>query len=338
MRNNHFTKGRRVMYLARQRKGNVTHYAIRESYLDGQYWKSRHLCDLGTDPSRHIHYPGGNGYYYAPEILEALSDKGLDIDQSSLDMIFFEFISPHIRRVIKGFDRSRRKAHPQEAPAGSSQVTFHLFDKRRFYFLRFGPRHRQNIHRVPDKIFRPLQCKSRDELEQYFLCSESALRPQEKSIYVATIFELNHFVPDRSAGEATALQLDGYFLDRLCRLAIDHKFWQGGPASEGLGEYLVRYAVMYFDYEYPPRPAAAAFVQDFIRRHRVYRPPKSVRTNIHAAEKLFELSWEELKRLPRRSLSRRYRRLSLKHHPDHGGDPAQFNRLTQIYRHLLSKN
>lgn len=201
------------MYLARQRKGNVMHYAIRESYLDDRQWKSRHLYDLGTDPSRYIHYPGGNGYYYAPEILDSLSDKGLDIDQSSLDIIFFEFLSPQIRRVIDGFDRSRRNPHPQAAPPVASRATFHLFDKRRFYFLRFGPRHRQNIHRVPAKIFRSLQCKSRDEL-----------------------------------------------------------------------------------------------------------------------------SWEELKRLPRQSLSRRYRRLSLKHHPDHGGDPAQFDRLTQIYRHLLKQN
>lgn len=325
------------MYLARQRKGNLTHYAIRESYLDGQYWKSRHLYDLGTDPSRHIHYPGGNGYYYAPEILEALSERGLDIDQSSLDSIFFEFLAPHIRRVIEGFDRGSRKPHPQAAPAESSRLPLHLFDKRRFYFLRFGPRHRQYIHRVPVKIFRSLQCKSRDELEQYFLCSESSLRAQEKPIYVATIFELDRFVPDRSAGEAVALQLDGYFLDRLCRLAADKQFWPGGPAPEGLDEYLVRYAVMYFDYERPPRPAAAAYIQDFIHRHRVYRPPKSVRKNIRSAEKLFELSWEELKRLPRQSLSRRYRRLSLKHHPDHGGDPAKFHHLTQIYQHLLKK-
>ena len=326
------------MYLALQRKGNVTHYAIRESYLDGRQWKSRHLYDLGTDPSRYIHYPGGNGYYYAPEILDSLTDKGLDIDQSSLDIIFFEFLSPRIRRVIDGFDRSRRNPHPQAAAPVASRATFHLFDKRRFYFLRFGPRHRQNIHRVPAKIFRSLQCKSRDELEQYFLYSESSLRPQERPIYVATIFELDRFVPDRSAGEAFALQLDGYFLDRLCRLATDHQFWEGGPEPDGLGEYLARYAVMYFDDERPPRPAAAAYIQDFIHRHRAYRPPKSVRLNIRAAEKLFELSWEELKRLPRQSLSRRYRRLSLKHHPDHGGDPAQFDRLTQIYRHLLKQN
>lgn len=323
------------MYLARRRLGDRIHYAIRESYQDGEYWKSRHLLDLGTDPARYIHYPGGNGYYYAPEILDALAKKGLETDQSSLDTLFFEFLSPHIQRVIRGFDRGLRNAHQPAVTDTALIPPVHTFDKRRFHYLRFGPRSRQQIHRQPAKIFRSLQNKSRDELEQHFLYSETSLRLQEKPIYIATIFELNHFVPNPESDEPVFVQLDSYFMDALCRLACDRIFWFGEPDHDNLSEYLIKYAIMYFDYERPQRPAAYDYIQDFINRHRTYRPPKRVRQNIRWAEKIFELSWEELKRLPKASLSRRYRRLSLKHHPDHGGDPILFDRLTQIYKHLL---
>jgi hypothetical protein len=325
------------MYLARQHHGDRTYYAIRESYQDGEYWKSRHLLDLGTDPTRYIHYPGGNGYYYAPEILDALAEKGLDTDQSSLDTIFFEFLSPHIQRVIHGFDRGRRTAH-QSVIDDVLMPSVHTFDKRRFHFLRFGPRHRQQIHRQPTKIFRSLQNKSRDELEQYFLYSEASLRSQEKPIYVSTIFELNRFVPDPQSDEPVMTQLDSYFMDTLCRLDCDRSFWFGEPIHDNLSEYLIKYAIIYFDYERPQRPADYEYIRDFIHRYRAYRPPKRVQQNIQWAEKIFELSWEKLKCLPKASLSRRYRRLSLKHHPDHGGDPALFDRLTQVYKHLLKTN
>jgi hypothetical protein len=325
------------MYLARKRLGKRIHYTLRESYRDGEEWKSRHLLDLGTDPSRYILYPGGNGYYYAPEILDALAEKGLYTDQSSLDALFFEFLSPHIQRVIHGFDRGRRTAH-QPPLTDDTSASVHPFDKRRFHFLRFGARSRQQIHRQPAKIFRSLQNKSRDELEQFFLHSEASLRFGERPVYVATIFEFNRFVPDPESDEPVETQLDSYFIDSLCRLACDRCFWLGEPEHDTLSEYLAKYAIIYFDYERPPRPAAHDYIRDFIHRHRTYRPPRYVQQNTQLAEKIFELPWEELKRLSKASLARRYRRLSLKHHPDCGGDPIQFDRLTQIYKHLLKIN
>jgi hypothetical protein len=326
------------MYLARRRIGDRIHYAIRESYRDGEYWKSRQLLDLGTDPARFIHYPGGNGYFYAPEILDALADKGLDANQSILDTIFFEFLSPHIQRVIEGFDRSHRTAHQPAVADDAMMASVHTFDKRRFHFLRFGPRSRQQIHRQPAKIFRSLQNKSRDELEQYFLYSEASLPLQEKPVYIAAIFELNRFVPDAESDEPVEIQLDSYFLDMLCRLDRDRNFWFGEPDHGNLSEYLIKYAIIYFDYERPQRPAAYEYIRDFIYRHKTYRPPKRVQQNIRWAETIFGLPWQELNGLPKASLSRRYRRLSLKHHPDHGGDPILFDRLTQIYKHLLKTN
>ncbi len=323
------------MYLARQRIGDQIHYSIRESYQDGECWKSRHLLDLGADPARFIHYPGGNGYYYAPEILDALCDRGLETNQSSLDTIFFEFLAPHIQRVIRGFDRSHRTAGQPAVTDEASMTPVHTFDKRRFHFLRFGPRLRQQIHRQPARIFRSLQNKSRDELEQYFLYAEASLPLLEKPIYVSTIFELNRFVPDPKSDDSVVIQCDSFFLDALCRLAGDRRFWSGEPDHNNLSEYFIKYAIMYFDYERPQRPAAYDYIRDFIYRHKTYKPPKRVQQHIQWAEKIFGLSWEELRKLSRASLSRRYRLLSLRHHPDHGGDPILFDRLTQIYKHLL---
>ena len=326
------------MYLARRRIGDQTHYAIHESYQADGCWKSRHLYDLGTDPTRYIVYPGGRGYYYDPEILDALSAKGLQIDQSSLDVIFFDFLSPHIQRVINGFDRKRRYGSRGNPPqAEQSNTPIHLFDKRRFCFLRFGPKRRQLIHRVPSKIFRGLLNKSRDELEQYFLSSELLLNYRGKPFYVSTIFELNHFVPESGNDKALMPQLDDYFTSKLCQLNRDRQFWTGTSHKEGLHEYLVKYAIMYFDYDRPQQTAGHRLFQDFINQHRVYKPTKLVRSKIEAAEKIFGLTWAELKRLSRNSLARRYRRLSLTHHPDRGGDAAQFDLLTQIYQHLLKK-
>lgn len=326
------------MYLARRHIGNQTHYAIHESYQEDGCWKSRHLYDLGPDPTRYIIYPGGHGYYYDPEILDALSAKGLEIDQSSLDVVFFDFLSPQVQRVINGFDRGRRYGLRHDPSQDEqSNPPIHIFDKRRFCFLRFGPKSRQLIRRVPPKVFRTLLNKSRDELEQYFFCSELSLSHREKPLYVATIFELNHFVPKSANDNAMLPQLDSYFLSKLCQLDRDSQFWLGTPHNEGLHEYLVKYAIIYFDYERPQQPAGHRFFQDFVNQHRIYSPPASVRSKIKAAEKIFGLSWAELIRLPGKSLSRRYRRLSLIHHPDRGGDAAKFDLLTQTYRHLLKK-
>jgi hypothetical protein len=326
------------MYLARLNKQGKTRYVIRQSYAAGGCMQSRDLFDLGGDPARFIVYVGGAGYYYHDELLDALTDAGAAADPEQLDRLFFEFLDARIQRVIHGFDRSRRRT-AAAAIAGNREpaASPHLFDKRRYHYLRFGHSEQRAIDRVPEKIFRPLHARSRDELEQYFLAEERRLKTHEKAAYVATIFDLNRFVPDPRADSALIEQMDAYFVSRLCRLDADARFWAGAPPEGRLRDYLVRYAVIYFDLDPPGRSPWQAYVEDFINRHRAYHPPMKVRVKTEEAGRLFGLQWKELKILDKRSLSRLYRRLALKHHPDQGGDPELFRRLTHYYKVLLKK-
>lgn len=326
------------MYLARERINNQIHYYIRQSYKKDGYLKSRNLYNLGTDPTRFIIYPGGNSYYYDTTIIDTLANKGIDADQSTLDPIFFDFLHPEIQRVIAGFDRSYQGRDRRPQPkADSGSPPLHIFDKRRYHFLRFGARQRQQIERQPEKIFRPLLNMSRDELEQYFIKEEYILKRHEIPIYVTTIFQLRQFTPNPTSGQSTIAQLDQRFMHHLCELDGDRQFWAGTPKAPNLHYYLTKYAIMYFDYEISYNTGWQRYVRDFINRHRAYHPPPKVQAKIEEAEKLFGLSWKELKQLDKTALSRQYRRLALKHHPDQGGDSDLFNRLTQYYKALLSK-
>ena len=323
------------MYLARKRINHKMHYFIRQSIRGPGCLESRDLFDLGADPTRFIFYPGGNSYYFDPCIEESLRQQGLQIDPSELDAIFFEFLSPETQRVITGFDRSARRRHTP-MPVGPHPVP-HKFDKRRFHYLRFGSRTNQYINQVPEKIFRPLLNKSRDELEQYFLTAERILRPAEGLDYIAVIFELKRFIPDLQTEMPLTMQLDTFFIDRLCRLNNDPCFKAGMPTFQGLNEYLVKYAIMYFDSAGPYRRWGYDYIQAFINRHRAYTPPPKVRIKIQEAEQLFGHTWKELQRMDRSALTRKYRQLALKHHPDQGGRSETFQRLTAYYQALLAK-
>lgn len=327
------------MYLAKTRILNQPHYYIRHSYRTDDCYHSRDLYDLGTDPRRFIIYPGGRSYYYDPEIIDALTAEGLEVDQTALDPIFYDFLRPDIQRIIQGFDRSYQgRVVKAKASVDPSADPVHLFDKRRFYFLRFGARLRQHIHRQPEKIFAGLQRKSRDEIEQYFLkIEEQLLKVHEIPLYVTTIFDLKRILPDPTGNPSAQSQLDRHFMTNFCQLDNDEHFWAGMPKENHLHEYFIKYAIMYFDFNAPPLNPWHHTMEDFINRHRTYSPPLKVRVHMKEAETLFGLSWKELKRMNRTTLVRKYRRLALKHHPDQGGDPEQFKRLSTYYKMLLSK-
>lgn len=327
------------MYLARIKKKNSFHYIIRQSYPDGDCFKSRDLFELGPDPSRYIIYPGGNGYYFDPVIEDVLAKAGVDTDQKQLDDLFFRFLDPGIQRVITGFDRSRR--------AGRAQTRFiindpappaHLFDKRRFHYLRYGHSRQRFLNRVPEKYFVPLAGKSRDELENYFISQEAYLRPQELLAYVSVIFTLDRFMPDPENHDAVQDQLDAFFTRRLCSLYSDQTFWAGMTEPEALSDYLARYAIAYFD-AIPAwqKPAWLEYVEAFINAHRSYVPPAKVRAGMERAAKLFGKPWKELKTMSRADLTRLYRRLALQHHPDQGGRGEVFLELTRVFQVLMKR-
>jgi len=326
------------MYLARlQIKGRIR-YVIRHSFADQGHFKSRDLFDLGQDPTRYIHYPGGNSYYYDPMVEEAICDQGVELAPDELDRIFFGFLPPEIQRVITGFDRGfrNRSALPDTDDPGK-HPPLHPFDKRRYHYLRFGHSSQRHIQRVPQKYFSFLRNKSRDELEHYFEGEERRLAYHELGPYMATMFSLSAMHPLPNAEQPFLSQLDRYFMDQLCSLNEDKEFLAGTPKIEGLYPHLIRYALFWFDHA-PVRPDVEwQYIRDFIRRHRVYRPPPKTKIKIAEAERLFGYDWKSLKRMDGPSLNRIYRRLALKHHPDQGGDADAFRRLTQTYKALMRK-
>ena len=323
------------MYLARQHIDRRIHYIIRQSVAGPGCMRSRDLFDLGTDPRRFIHYPGGNSYYFDSCIEESLGRQGVAVSQDDLDAIFFEFLAPETQRVITGFDRKAKRKQPPLLAEACRPL--HIFDKRRYHYLRFGGRGRQYIDRVPEKVFRLLLNKSRDELEQYFLTAERILREAERFNYISVIFELRRSVPVSPIDPAWSRQADAHFIDGLCSLNEDPYYTAGLPQFQGLYEHLVRYAIMYFDADTNRLFGRPDHVREFMNRHRTYVPPPKVRVKIRDAERLFGHTWKELQRMDRPALTRIYRRLALKHHPDHGGRGDDFRSLTAYYKALLSK-
>jgi hypothetical protein len=331
------------MYLARKVIRQKSRYYIRESYADNGGYKSRDLFDLGNDPSRYIIYPGGHGYYYDESVEAALNAKGLHPRQDDLDNIFWDFLDPEIRRVIEGFDRSRAqpRATVNRCDFGEETVqSVHLFDKRRVLYLKSAQIDQRHIHRVSPRFFAACHNKSRDELEQAFMVQERILAPRERASYVYVIFDLQRFFthPDaRKMPDSRQLKtFDDFFIEALCRLNDDVHFWAGMPVSDRLQDYLIRYAVMFFDFDLPRRSPAQDSFWEFVNRHRRYRTPRKVRIKMEEAGRLFCFPWRELKAMDREALTRLYRKMALKHHPDCGGDPETFIRLTTIYEALMA--
>ncbi len=333
-----------ILYLARTNEKGRTRYSIRQSYHDGDCYRSRQLVDLGFDPRRYIIYPSSRSYYYDLDLIDALAEAGMEVGQDELDTIFFDFLDPEIQRVITGFDRNWQQGKkPGLEPKVQGGFTIHIFDKRRHHFLRFGDMNQQSLAGMPEKYFAHLAAKSRDELEQHFMAQEMLLPAKQKMAYVFTIFDLKQFFTSPRArvdpSSVNQQRLDRFFMDRLCGLNEDHVFWSGMPAWQGLHPYLIRYAITFFDTSSMPsrRPAWIDEMEDFINSHRRYTPPRKVQMKMDEAARLFSVPWKELRKMSRKELSRRYRKLALKHHPDQGGDEGIFRRLTEVYKALLRR-
>ena len=326
------------MYLARTTRERPTRFFIRETVRDGPVLKSRELFDLGTDPSRFIIYPGGRGYYFDETVEDSLREQGLNPSQDDLDRIFWDFLDPAIKRVITGFERR----HPPKKSATNQQMdAVHIFDQRRTHYLRFSRMDQRNLSKMPPKLFRHLNHKSRDEIEQHFLHEERLLKHRELSRYVWTIFDLNTIFRAACSLDPQANlcqeNVDEWFMTSLCDLNHDPSFWSGTPPADGLQEYLIRYAVIYFDHAFPAMMPPRDEFGDFMNRHRRYVPPKKVQVSMQEAARLFETDWNKLKQMDARTFTRLYRRQAMKHHPDRGGSERKFIKLTAFYRHLIKR-
>ncbi len=330
------------MYLARHLVKGRPHYFIRQSYQDDENYLSRELFDLGSNPTDYIVYPGGNAFYIDEVVTDRLEALGIDPSDDALEDIFWPFLKPDIRRALEGFRRrgKRSRVAKPAAQKAESASSYHIFDRRRIYFLRSGRMDQSAVARLPVKLFRVLRQKSRDEIEQQFLEMETILKPNEFKAYTFAIFNLQSFFTEWFAKETPQMldqdKVDEYFVDEICDLNQDATFWAGMHVGDHLHDYLTRYAVMYFDSDYAPKSFMEDYLRTFIDSRRDYRPSfQSSSVTLSEASTAFEKSKSDLKQMNRRDLARLYRRRAQELHPDKGGDHETFVRLTRAYHDLL---
>jgi hypothetical protein len=214
----------------------------------------------------------------------------------------------------------------------------HVFDRRRIHYLRLG----QVDQRSLDKslaLYKKLLDKSRDELEQFMIAQEQSLSPAEYKRYVFAIFNLQRFFSESYARTMPQVlnedKLDAFFVREVCHLDGDQSFWQGLERSGCLSPYLIRYIVMYFDYDFPGSRSWNEFIHSFSnQRHRAGRYVSS-RMSINQASTVFGVSRAELAAMDRKKLTGLYRKKAHKLHPDKGGDHDRFIELTAAYNELL---
>lgn len=331
------------MYLARKSIKGVTHYYIRESYRDGDTFRSRDLIDLGTDPAEYIVYPGGNAFYIDTALEDHLEKLGVTPKGTDLEDIFWRFLEPDIQHALEYF-RHREKRLQNEnkssRKAKDTEISVHIFDKRRLHYLKFGRMEQGYLWLIQPKLFDILRNKSRDEIEQQFLDMEQQLNPREYKAYVYVILNIHQFFIESFAKkrpqDLKQSDVDEYIVDEICQLNQDAAFWAGMQITASLHEYLIRYLWMYFDYDFAPRSWVEDYIRNFINSRRDYRSPfKGGAVTLKEASSIFGESKEALKKMSRKDLVSLFRRKAQELHPDKGGDQEKFVALTHAYHGLL---
>jgi hypothetical protein len=330
------------VYLARYQHQGRTRYAIRESYEAEDILRSRHLIDLGTDPGDHVRYPGGNAFYIHEAIEDQLRALGVAYDMDELDDIFWPFIHPDIRKAQAYFRRRGGAARKRPSTGALAGEDFHLFDRRRVHYLRFGQMDQGRIGRVSPRLFKVLAGKSRDEIEQYFILSEQILKPHERKSYVFVIFDLQrhfseHFAKTMPQGLDPNV-VDRLFLRDICHLNQNERFWADLGLLDHLNDYLVRYLVMFFDNDYGRSGYLDDILQSWINARRGFQfPERKIRVSFKEAGTAFGISEDEMRRMSKSELSRLFRRKAQQLHPDKGGDHDAFIRLTHAYQDIKAR-
>ena len=331
------------MYLAQRNINGKIHYSIRESYREGEHFLSRDLFDLGTDPAKYIIYPGGNAFYIDPVIEDHLDALDMALPDNNLEDIFWRFLDPDIQRALQHFRHREALSRKSEKSGGRSakaESSVHIFDKRRLHYLKFGRLEQGYLWLVPQKLFNVLRNKSRDEIEQLFLDMESQLNPREYKAYTYVIFDINQFFNESFAKKRPQYlkqgDIDDHFIEEICSLNRDLTFWAGMQTASRLHEYLVRYVLMYFDYDFASRSWVEDYIRNFINSRRDYQSPFGAGSvSWDEAGAIFGETKDALKTMSRQKLIRIFRRRAQELHPDKGGEPEKFVELTQAYDMLL---
>jgi len=328
------------VYLAREMQNRRTRFMLRESYLEDGVYRSRDVFDLGRNPGASIEYPGGNAFYLNDDVSAALSKHGCDPVSEEIEALFWPFLKADIRRALDHFVH-RRGSSSHRFPESPVRPP-HQFDKRRLHYLRCGRIDIGAIGLAPEKMFRTLWHKSRDEIEQQFLQWELALKPMDRKSYVYAGFELQkHFRHPLAARYPAAMdteEMDDAFIEALCGRHEDAVFWEGFPVDRVLHPYLARYAVMYFDHPFPRQNIMGEYIREFMDNRRNYHPPtEAPRVGTDEALSRLGLTGSQVNTMTRSELIRHYRRMALKMHPDHGGRHDRFIKVTEAYQATLAR-
>lgn len=324
------------MYIAKNTVRGITEFTIRESFLEKGIYRHRDLMALGPDPSVYIHYPMGRSFYFDDAVTDQLGDILKTVDYDKLETLFWPFIRPDIRRRYE-FARSKsQKAEQKTTPP----VKHHLFDKRRFIFLKAGGMNQKHIDALNEKYFMPLNGKSRDEIEQQFMLMEGELTPRELKNYIYVAFDLQRHFSALFAREMPEAidpeKITGHFIDDICRINTDKKLWQGMVTGTFLNHYLTRYIIMFFDNEFEQ----SSFLNDrafeqFNRRRYHRQHTRPVDEVYSEASTLFDIPDNELKKMTKRQLKKLFRQKAQELHPDKGGKQDDFVNLSRVYDELI---
>ncbi|MFZ2445532.1 MAG: J domain-containing protein [Syntrophobacteraceae bacterium] len=335
-------EGVEAVYLTRVRLPDDYHYILRETYSDNGILKSRDLMDMGRDPSAHIHYPGGSGFYFDAAVEDTLRAKGVPFTSEEIEDIFEPYLRARFRDIIGRF-RNRRsgrvKVECDLERLVPDQRRVHIFDARRLYYLRFGRVDSGELGTRHWKFLNVFLCKSRDEIENVLEAMERRLPPREYATYVYSSLGVPLFYPQHMRDYPLALdreEIDGHIVEELCRLNADEVFFLGveSRGRDRLHPYLTKYAWLYFDsgFQSGTWPEEPLFGADF---HRPPAPPPRT-VSVECAREVFGISAEQFSHMTKKEITRIYRRKAKKMHPDRGGVHDEFVKLSEAYEQLLA--
>ncbi len=327
------------MYLEKKKIDGVDHYFIKESFTEDGKLKTRTLFELGPEPEKYIVYPGGNSFYIHESIELSILERGYKVDTFELEALMWEFVNPRLRMVLRQPDKKKSHGYISRSKLRDMQAGIHMFDKRRLHFLRFGSLDQSDIEKRPYRFFNILIDKSREEIECLIDEEERKLKRNQLKSYVYTVFDLQRYFKDKQTALRTPVflnrdKLEDAFLKELCRLNADTSFIPEKRSS--LHPYLVKYFIMFYDNEFP-MPHSQRRGHGRGRTSRFFYPPRETSSDmsIRKACSMLGLTVEEYNRMSRKELSKRFKQLAHKCHPDKGGSNSEFVELCKAYESLM---
>lgn len=306
------------------------------------------IFSLGRNPADHFEIIDERVIVFHDDLLEAVTAVETENPETVLEELLRPFFP---RELLTRTDPFNRKAYHRPTPLTDTEkeairCQIHEFDRRRLYFLRYGAVDQTRIHRMHEKCCRPLLGQSRDEREYYFAAEEKVIQPGDYLRYMHGCLQLHRFFKETfgpTFPEALSRpDLSDHFVDQLCRLNHDRTFWQlprSQELPESLHPHLVRYLIMFFDFQPASRSFNTEFARQFMGNHRRFRwPERTQQRSDEKAKDLFGHPLAFLKKLSRKELARLFRNRAKELHPDRGGEPADFIELTDLYNELSKKS